>query len=64
MTLRDEYLEFKAERGNMPFDTEGDTQFCHHYIGDNLNDFCRKIFCELMEIEFRLEKLEQDRKGH
>lgn len=63
MSLRDEYLEFKAERGNMPFDVQGDNIFCKDYIGDNLNDFCRKIFSELMEIEFRLEKLE-NRKGH
>ncbi len=59
MSLRDEYIKFRDERGNVPFDIEGDELFVKEKFGGNLGTFCRKIFQELIEIERRLDELEK-----
>ena len=59
MSLRDEYLKHKDERKHIPFDYEGDEEFCKKQMGISMGDFCKKIFKELMEIEARLEELER-----
>ncbi len=59
MSLRDEYIDFKEERGLIPFDQEGDKEFCDKALGMTLGSFCQRVFKELIEIEKRLDELEK-----
>ena len=60
MSLRDEYIAFREKRIDVPFDDEGDTAFVREYFGCNVGSFCRTMFKELLEVEKRLDHLEDD----
>jgi len=60
MTLRDDYMAFKEQRLDKPFDEEGDQAFVREAFGMNVGSFCRKVFVELLEIQKRLDHLEAD----
>lgn len=60
MTLRDDYIAFRQERIDKPFDDDGDQAFVREHFGMNVGSFCRKVFTELLEIQKRLEHLESD----
>lgn len=63
MTFRDKFLEYREERGHHPFDDEADAHFAYAMCGQNLSEFCRKIFAEIVDIERRLDDLENNREG-
>lgn len=58
MNLHKKYQEYRDENGSIPFDDEGDSAFCRSYFGTTIPEFCRKIVKELVEIEMKLQEIE------
>jgi len=61
VTFRDKFLEYRDQRGHRPFDEEADAEFVNKLCSQSLSDFCRKIFSEIVDIERRLEDLENNK---
>lgn len=60
MSLRHEYIRFKEERLDMPFDEDAEMEFMEQKFGPTIGTYTRKLFAELLEIEKRLDYLEQE----
>lgn len=55
--LRDDFIAHREKRGHIPFDEEGDEQFCKEHFGASLGVFCNRVMRELIEIEEEIDKL-------
>jgi len=59
MNLRDSYESWRKDHVTQIFDTEGDEDFARAYFGPTLGEFIRKIMQELMDMQRRLDELEE-----
>lgn len=60
MTLRDDYIAYKQERLDKPFDYRGDMDFMNEHFGPSVSDFCRSVFAQILDMQKRLDQLESD----